>query len=111
MRMRQRARMRAAGDEASEMRHVDHQVSADFVGDGAQPREVDHARISRAAGDDDPRLVLPRQPLELVDVDALIVSAHAVMNGPEPFAGEIWRRAMRQVSAAGERQTKDRVAG
>ena len=31
----------AAGDEAGEVRHVDHQVGADLVGDGAEVGEVD----------------------------------------------------------------------
>ena len=32
--------MRAAGDEAGEMRHVDHQIRADLVGDLAETLEV-----------------------------------------------------------------------
>ena len=58
MRVRERARMRAAGDESGEMRHVDHQIGADLVGDLAEALEIDDARIGRAAGDDDLRLVL-----------------------------------------------------
>ena len=38
MGVRERARMRAAGHEAGEMRHVDHQVGADLVGDLAEAR-------------------------------------------------------------------------
>jgi len=33
--------MDAAGDETGEMRHIDHQIGADAVGDGAKPRKVD----------------------------------------------------------------------
>ena len=58
MRVRKRRGMRAAGDEAGEMRHVDHQIGADFVADLAEALEVDDARIGRAAGDDQFRLVL-----------------------------------------------------
>ena len=36
MRMRQRARMGAAGDEPGEMRHVHHEIGADLVGDAAK---------------------------------------------------------------------------
>ena len=50
-----------------EMRHVDHEIGADRVGDRAEAREIDDARIGRAAGDDQLRLVLARQALDLVD--------------------------------------------
>ena len=36
-------------------------IGADLVGDGAEAREVDDARIGRAAGDDDARPVLARE--------------------------------------------------
>ena len=65
MRVRQRARMRAAGDQPGEMRHVDHQIGADPVGDRAEPGEIDDARIGAAAGDDQPRPVLLGQTLDL----------------------------------------------
>ena len=74
--------MRAAGDEAGEMRHVDHQVGADLVGDLAEAAEVDDARIGRAAGDDHLRPVLLGEPLDLVHVDAVVVAAHAVGHRP-----------------------------
>ena len=38
MRMRERARMRAAGDKPGKMRHVDHEVGADLIGDLAEAR-------------------------------------------------------------------------
>ena len=63
MGVRERAGMRAAGHEAGEVRHVDHQLGADLVGDLAEAAEVDDARIGRAAGDDDLRPVLLREPL------------------------------------------------
>ena len=61
MGMRERARVRAAGDEAGEVRHVDHQLGADAVGDLAEGAEVDDARIGRAAGDDHLRPMLLRE--------------------------------------------------
>ena len=61
MGMRERRGMRAAGDQAGEMRHVDHQIGADLVGDLAEAREVPDARIGGAAGDDQLRLVLARR--------------------------------------------------
>ena len=50
--VRQRARMHAAGHQPGEMRHVHHEIGADFVGDRAEAGEIDEARIGRAAGDD-----------------------------------------------------------
>ena len=41
-------------------------IGADRVGDLAEAREIDDARIGRAAGDDQLRLVLLRQLLDLV---------------------------------------------
>ena len=41
MGVREGARMRAAGHQAREVRHVDHEVGADLVGDGAEGGEVD----------------------------------------------------------------------
>ena len=75
MRMRKRARMRAAGDKAGEMRHVDHQIGADFVGNFAEAAEIDDPRIGRAAGNDHLRPMLFGQPLHLVHVDEVGVAA------------------------------------
>ena len=63
MGMRHRRGMHAAGDEAGEMRHVDHEIGADAVGDLAEALEVPGARIGRAAGDDQLRLAPPRRCL------------------------------------------------
>src|SRR5215472_6436987 len=43
------------------------------VGDPAEPREIENARICAASGDDQFGLVLVRQPFDLVIIDALIV--------------------------------------
>jgi hypothetical protein len=66
--------MRATGNEAGEMRHVDHEIGADFVGDLAEALEIPHARISGAAGDDQLRLLAARLLGNLVHVEHLIVT-------------------------------------
>ena len=53
--IRHRARVHASGDKAADVRHVDHQVRADGIGDGAKARKVDHARIGACPGDDELR--------------------------------------------------------
>ena len=93
------------------MRHVHHQQRADLVADFAEGAEVDDARIGRAAGDDHFRLVLARQPRDLLHVDALVVAAHAVGHRLEPFARHVDRRAVGQMPAGGEIEPHEGVAG
>ena len=80
------------------------------VGDRADPREVDHARIGAGADDDHLRLVLVRQPLELVVVDPLVVLAHAVGDDRVELAGEVERMAVRQVAAVRQVHAEHGVA-
>jgi hypothetical protein len=77
--------MRAARDEAGEVRHVDQQVRADLVGDGAERGEVPMARIGGPAGDDHLRLVLVGEAADLVDIDALVLSPDVIRHGLEPL--------------------------
>src|SRR6185369_14926234 len=86
MRMRERRRMNAGCNETGKMRHVHHQHRADTVADFAEGAEIDDARIGRAAGDDQFRLVLIGELCHFVHVDAMIVAADAVGYGLEPFA-------------------------
>ncbi|ABA53161.1 hypothetical protein BURPS1710b_A2107 [Burkholderia pseudomallei 1710b] len=105
-----RVRMAARGDHAGDMRHVDHQLRADRIGDRAKPREVELARIGGEAGDDEARLVLLRERLDLVVIDQHRVAAHAVLERVEPLAGQRRLRAVREVSARVERHSEHRVA-
>ena len=66
--------MRAAGDQAGEMRHVDHQDGADRVGNLAEAAEIKDARIGRTTGDDHLGPVLAGQLLHLVEVDTVVVA-------------------------------------
>src|ERR671925_362060 len=58
MGVREWRRMHAARDKPSEMRHIDHEISADGIGYLAESRKIPIAGIARAAGDDDLWLVL-----------------------------------------------------
>ena len=69
------------------------------------------ARIGRAAGDDQLGPVLLGQPLDLIEVDQMIVLADAVLDRVEPFAGLRRRGAVGEVAARGEAEAHDRVAG
>ena len=107
----QGARVDPGGHQAGEVRHVDMKERADLVRDLAEAREVDHARIGRAAGDDELGLVFPGEGLDLVEVDLAVLAAHAVLDRVEPLAREVRRRAVGQVTARGERHAENGVAG
>ena len=88
--------MLVRGDEAGEVRHVDHQLRADRVGDLAEGGEVEVARVGRAAGDDHLRPVLVGEPRDLVHVDEVVLAAHVVGDDlvelPETFSFIPWLR-------------------
>ena len=111
MRMRQRARMRAAGNEAGKMRHVHHQIGTDFVGNVAEAAKVDDARIGRATGDDHLRMMLFGEPLNLIHVDEVIVAAHAVRHHLEPAAGQVDRRTVGEMATRREIESHKGIAG
>src|SRR5262249_56233019 len=50
-----RTGMRATGDEAGKMRHIDKELGADLIGNFAEAAEVDETRIGPSAGDADLR--------------------------------------------------------
>ena len=78
---------------------------------GADAREVDDARVGAGADDDHLRLVLVRQPLQLLVVDPLVVLAHAVGDDRVELAREVERVAVREVAAVREVHAEHGVAG
>ena len=70
-----RVGVQAGGDEAREVGHVDHQERADGVGDLAEALEVEEARVGRPAGEQQLRLALVGDPLDLVHVDEAVLGA------------------------------------
>ena len=55
-------------------------------------------------------LVLLRELRDLVDVDPMVVAAHAIGHRLEPFARHVHRRAMCEMAAGGEVETNEGVA-
>ena len=108
--VRHRRRDRPAGDQADEVRGVDHQPGADLVGDLPERGEVDQPRVGRRAADDHLRPVLEGQVAHLVVVDQLGVLADAVGHGVEPLAGEVDLRAVGEVAAVRQDHREHRVA-
>ena len=109
--MRHRVRVKAGGDQAGIMRHVDHQDRADLVRDRAEGGEVYLARVGRGACDDELGLRLERAGTNDVHVDQLVALADLVIDDIEPLAGHGHRRAMGQVSAVRQGHAHDPVAG
>ena len=103
--------MSAAGDQSGEMGDVDDEKGADRVANGAETLEVPMARIGRAAGDDQLRLVLARQRLDLIHVDPMRRPVDPVGDRFEPAAGHVDRRTMGQVPARSEIEAHEDVAG
>src|SRR6185312_8440832 len=62
-------RMDSGGHESGEVRHVDHENRADFVGDLSHARKVEDARIGAASADDDLGFFGDGNGLKLVVVD------------------------------------------
>src|SRR5215472_7163050 len=100
-----------AGDQPGKVRHVDHKIGADLIGDLAEAAEVDNARIGRAAGYDQFGPMLFGEPLDLLHVDEMVVAAHAVRHRFEPAAGKVYGRAVREMSAGCEAEPHKSVAG
>ena len=110
LRVRNRTRMLTAGDEPGDVRHVDEQKRADRIGDLAQPREIDDARISRCAGGDHHRPNFFGLFLQRVVIDLLGLLAHAVLRDVVKFAGEIRRMAVGEMAAVREIHGQNLVA-
>ena len=111
IRPRQRAWMHAARDESRDVRHVDHEVGADRLGDGGEPLEVDDARIGGSAGDDELRLDFLRLLFQRIVVDALCLFVHAIGDDVEVLARHVDGAAVREVSAVREIHAHVGVAG
>lgn len=79
------------------------------IGDFPEPREIDIARTSRTARNDDARPVFCGKGGDGVMV-APLIRAETAMNGVEPFARQVRPRAVGQVPAGVERHAEDRAA-
>src|SRR5690606_9097730 len=110
VRVRHRVGVQAGGDQPGEVRHVHHQVGADLVGDLPEPLEVQLPRVGRPTGDDQLRLVLARQPGDLVHVHPVVVVADVVGHHVVELAGEVDPHAVGEVPTVGQVQAHDGVA-
>ena len=102
--------MSARSNQASDVSHIDHEVCADFMGDLRHTLEVDDARISGSAADDQLRLMLFRQLFHLVIIDGLSLRIDAVGDDVVQLAGEVRRAAMGQMAAVIQAHAHNRIA-
>jgi len=105
-RRREDARRRQPGD----VRDVGQQVSAHFVGDGAEGRPVRRVGVRGEAGDDDFGAVLAGQVTNLVVVEQLSLQVHAVADHVVDAPAAVDRAAVRQVTAVQQVHAHQRVA-
>ncbi len=102
--------MQPGGDETGEVRHVDHQQRADLVGDLAEAREVELARVGRPAGQQQLRPALAGDARDLVHVDQAALAVDLVGGDVVQAPGDVDLHAVGEVAAVGEREPHDRVA-
>src|SRR5437588_12337575 len=94
-----RAWMDACGDQSRDVRHVHEKERADGLGGFAHALEIDNPRIGAGAGHNHFRLVLVRELVDLVVIDALVFLSNAVSHELVHAAGKIQRMAVREVAA------------
>ena len=89
---------------------VGKKIRADAIGDVAKTFPINHARISRRAGDDHFRAMLERQFRRVVVIDFLVIFAQTVAHDFIQAAAEIHRRAVGQMAAVRQRKTHYGIA-
>ena len=111
LRVRNRRWMHASGNETGEVRHINDENGAAFIGDGAHTRKVECPRIGAAATNNDLGLFAKSGLFELVVVDGLGILADAVGDDLVKLAGEVQLVAVGEVSAVGKIETENGVTG
>src|SRR4051794_19274517 len=101
--------MLADSDETSDMRHVDHQISSDFIRDFAEFRKVDFAWVCTCTRNDQLRLMLKRFLTDIFVVDTLVLFADTILDEIVQLPGKVPRAAVRQVPAVGKVHAENRV--
>ena len=110
MRVGHRRRMHAAGNQSREVGHVHQIESADFVGDLAHAGEINNARISAAASDDQLGTFLLGHLFQVVVVDGFCFLGDAVRDHFVGLAGKIQMMAVGEMAAVREIQAEDGVS-
>lgn len=102
--------MKAGGDQAGEVGHVNHQVGVDEVGDASELGEVELPRVGRPSRDDHLGAMLECESLDLRHVDAEVDGVDVVGDDVVQLAAVVEPHAVGEVPAVREVQAKDGVA-
>ncbi|MNZ69786.1 hypothetical protein D3C78_880990 [compost metagenome] len=108
---RNRVRVQAGSHQTGNVGHIDKEISADFVSDLTEAREIQGLGVSGEAGDDHFRLVFDRQALDFVVVDQAGVGVDAVLHRVVELAGEADLGTVGQVPAVGQAHAQYGIAG
>jgi hypothetical protein len=103
--------MHAGHHQPGNVRDIGAQLGPDLVGNLAEFREIQDARIGRRAAPQDLRAVLLGQRPHLGKVDTMIALPHVIADGLEVTTGDTDVGAVRQVSARRQTEAHDGVAG
>ncbi|MNY60097.1 hypothetical protein D3C86_1966080 [compost metagenome] len=80
MRVGKRIWIQTCRNQSGHVGHINEEVSADPVSDGAKAREIQGFRVSGKPRDDHLRLMLHRQPLDFVVIDQPRHSIYSVLH-------------------------------
>ena len=103
--------MYAPSNQPGEVCHVNQIEGANLVGDLAHTGKINNPRICAASSDDQLRFFLFRQLFEIVIINGLALFGDAVRDDSISFAGKIQMVSVGKVSAVGQIQSKDGIAG
>src|SRR5208283_1497967 len=110
LRVRHRRRMRPAGYQTGEVRHVHEVDRADFVGNLPHADEINESRIGASTANNELLPLAFGDAFQIVIVDGLSFFGYAVGNDLVRLAGKVQRMAMCEVSSVREVQAENRVS-
>ena len=91
--------MNAGCHQASDVRHIYKEKSANAFGGLGDARKIDDAGIGAGSRDDHFGFVLRGQPIDFVVIDLFVVLAHTIRHEFVHATGKIKRMAVREVAA------------
>ena len=107
----QRIVEQTGGDKAGGMSHVDHEDGTDFIGQTAHAGIVPFAAVGAGTTDDELRTLAACYLLHLFVVDEAGIFLNVVLKRLEHKAGEVDGASMGKVTAMGEIESEELVAG
>jgi hypothetical protein len=101
----------AGGNKAGDVGHVHHEQGSHFIRNGPETVKVYDPGVGTGTGHDQFWLALPGQPGQLIVIDGLGFTVHAVPDHIVHLAGEGNRCAVGQVASMGKVHAKDGIPG